>query len=351
MAVKEFSDSWYWRSQIRQFPGWEKWTLKQSFLLSMGAVAVNIDDEEESPGSQTANQENPSIKKEAGPGPDEIVASPQPPEAGPSAANATIRPRASWYSNASCSSVQQYRDTRFTSAALVEHLTRHRDSQGEDQTLPLRFDMFPDNDDISKRAKSDGMTKLITIGQTTYFAANALSRLALRVSLSLPEVATAGYVLCGIVTYAAWFGKPQGLEAPYQITVAVPDRFARDHHHTPGTRASLFGGLVLLLLCLGVYLAAWNYGFPTPVEAWLWRGSILVAWLMASLPAAGVYAPKSWKTGEGWFGYLGPMHWWLVGIFAMCKTVTWVVLFMSLRSAPKDVYESVGWSDYWISLG
>ncbi|KAL8408611.1 hypothetical protein RB594_007162 [Gaeumannomyces avenae] len=77
----------------------------------------------------------------------------------------------------------------------------------------LRSDA-PSLDDICNRTGSDRLAKTLTIFQVLWFLANVAWRLATKRHLSLLEVLTIAYVVCGLSVYVALFFCPQVVKEP-----------------------------------------------------------------------------------------------------------------------------------------
>ena len=73
-------------------------------------------------------------------------------------------------------------------------------------------------DQIKDLAKSDILTKLIACGQALWLVTQVVSRLCQHHAVTLLEVSTCAYVSCALMSYAAWWKKPQASVSPIVIT-------------------------------------------------------------------------------------------------------------------------------------
>ncbi len=73
-------------------------------------------------------------------------------------------------------------------------------------------------DQINDLAKSDTLTKLIACGQALWLVAQVVSRLFDHQAVTLLEVSTCAYVSCALLSYAAWWKRPQACVSPILIT-------------------------------------------------------------------------------------------------------------------------------------
>lgn len=80
--------------------------------------------------------------------------------------------------------------------------------------------------DIKDRDKSDPLSKLFTLLQTTWVTVNIIARRAYDLPISPLELSTAAYVACALVTYLAWWNKPK--DADTFITLHLPYDYDSD---------------------------------------------------------------------------------------------------------------------------
>ncbi|KAJ5190437.1 uncharacterized protein N7498_009422 [Penicillium cinerascens] len=83
--------------------------------------------------------------------------------------------------------------------------------------------------DIKDRDKSDPLSKLFTLLQTTWVTVNIIARRAYHLPISPLELSTAAYVACALVTYLAWWNKPKDVDT--LITFHLP--YDRDSDEMP----------------------------------------------------------------------------------------------------------------------
>ncbi|KAJ5927591.1 hypothetical protein N7516_009364 [Penicillium verrucosum] len=71
--------------------------------------------------------------------------------------------------------------------------------------------------DIADRAKADPFAKGFAILQSTWFLCNVIARWVSALPVSPIEVSTVAYVVCGILTYAAYWHKPKNMGTSIKI--------------------------------------------------------------------------------------------------------------------------------------
>ncbi|RDA90890.1 hypothetical protein CP533_4434 [Ophiocordyceps camponoti-saundersi (nom. inval.)] len=331
IATGEYATALYWRDRVRAHAGWESWSLKHSYLVLMGGVIAVA----------RADPSNPSL------------------------------------ATAYQGDEEEHQPVYLTMPFLLQLLDEGQPQKealagatagtpttisSDQQVSPLSFDMFPSVKDINRRAKTDAVVKVLALGQALWFAANVVFRLVTGTGLSLLETMTVAYVLCGIVLYVLWFAKPQGLEEPFSVPLFLPDHPPppppmpspprREDPRSPAQVARLVVGILLVTVFSGIHLAAWNYPFATRVEAWLWRGTVLASWVLASLPALNPVLPESWYSSPGWYGsFERRLKPFLAIPYVVARLTTFVLVFTAFRAVPSSIYQQPAWSWYWINLG
>lgn len=191
---------------------------------------------------------------------------------------------------------------------------------------------------IRDRNKVDGTLRLITLIQTLFFMTNLLLRAVQKLAITVLELSTSAFVVVSIMTTVFWFRKPADvehcdfIEANVSIatilgnenlplnptyTYTPLDFIGREEWswsilwmhglsilrklHVAGqpqqlpvqrfqnTIAPVIRGwclalfAVLSLAYLGIFVAGWNYSFPTSTEQILWRSASLTALITASV--------------------------------------------------------------------
>ncbi|KAH8691169.1 hypothetical protein BGW36DRAFT_400515 [Talaromyces proteolyticus] len=189
--------------------------------------------------------------------------------------------------------------------------------------------------DIKDRAKADSLAKAFTVLQSTWAVINVVARAGYKLPISLIELSTVAYVICGLLTYAFWWHKPKDMTTPIMINLrytrdnlpqeirnitdenpqkwvhwrevppeenffAMPQIIRRVHRRVftektfrevadTGSQAftrreeaalDAFAILAAILFCC-VHIAAWNFLFPTQTEQIAWRIFTLIAVSMA----------------------------------------------------------------------
>ena len=96
-------------------------------------------------------------------------------------------------------------------------------------------------EDIKDRSKSDILSKLIAILQTTWFILQCIARSQQRLTLTELELVTLALASLNAITYVFWWHKPLGVQVPIRIyfeTEAVENVDIEDANAEPGITVS-----------------------------------------------------------------------------------------------------------------
>lgn len=74
--------------------------------------------------------------------------------------------------------------------------------------------------EIKDRAKADSFAKAFTVLQSMWVIFNIIARAAYHLPISPIEISTVAYVVCAVITYAAWWYKPKDMNTP--IIIRLP---------------------------------------------------------------------------------------------------------------------------------
>ena len=190
---------------------------------------------------------------------------------------------------------------------------------------------------IRDKNKMDGLLRAITVLQATWFVINLILRAAQKLTITTLELTTSAFIVCGVLTSLCWIRKPADVRVPDTIhTRASIETIlykagsvaARPYQKTPldfvsrkewswsilwyhglyifqrcgisfsptarplnrfqNTVIPEIDGLAyaVLLLVVGlnfaIFVAGWNFSFPSQVESTMWRVASLTS--LASLP-------------------------------------------------------------------
>lgn len=240
--------------------------------------------------------------------------------------------------------------------------------------LELLTRNVPIDDHIDERSKADVVTKVITCFQATWVAFQLVARLVLRLDLSLLEVVTATYILLAMLAYIAWWSKPYDMQRSVQVQLPA-DMIHATYTSIPQTQESAWIGFdftflqmddpnnnkrwkipllfILFIVLAGIHCAAWNYSFPTNLEAWAWRVSALVppgVLLILSPTNVENTITENYAQSKTAPWYKKMWIWWswaLLGTtYIAARLFITVEIFYSFRSAPAGIYEQLAWSHY-----
>ncbi|KAJ6449587.1 hypothetical protein C8R45DRAFT_1084219 [Mycena sanguinolenta] len=235
-------------------------------------------------------------------------------------------------------------------------------------------------EDIMDKSKGDALSKSVALLQGLWFTVQCLARAHQRLAITQFEVATLAFAIVNIFIWLLWWDKPLNVERPIVVgPPTAPDTQARaavqwpislqfegllwelpayEYHPLSSVAVPSFwssnddivGEDMLLLTLVGalfgaIHCAAWNAGFPTPVEMWIWRTSSLVitampglAWLVFAMIVAGRFDTVATVSGE-FVIKASPLY--IAG-----RAILVVLPLIGLRSLPPSAFVDVNWSNY-----
>lgn len=206
----------------------------------------------------------------------------------------------------------------------------------------IHIDMLPQRDEISRRSKKSWFEKIVAGGQAVWFSANVISRVMGGYQVTLMEDVTMAYACCGLIAMAAWIRCPQDIEDPFEVVLRELDT-AAGQRAGPSCNLQVLvdrcmSELVILslLVVTGVHLAAWQYPFPSAVEAWIWRSCALSTLPLGSLV---VYFSKMSSLKV------------TCPLFAVARLALWTVACTAFRRMPVTAFDTPDWSNYWGHIG
>ena len=232
-------------------------------------------------------------------------------------------------------------------------------------------------DQIKDLAKSDTLTKLIACGQALWLVTQVVSRLFQHQAVTLLEVSTCAYVSCALLSYAAWWKKPQACVSPIMITCSddsiaeiVSGRFDSYYYETETWEEffwagrhwlslsgqvsnkyfeffTVYGSLALCPTLFGaIHVASWHITLPSDVELLMWRVSSVYCLTVGVIFVVIVdlveidFVPLSVYRFFKGFVFFAAVFYIIVRLYMI------VEVFLSLRALPPSAFESVQWSSF-----
>lgn len=235
-------------------------------------------------------------------------------------------------------------------------------------------------DEVKDLAKSDTLSKLITCGQALWLVTQVVSRVCQHQAVTLLEVSTCAYVSCALLSYAAWWKKPQGCTSPIMITCSddamseIVNRSRNPYYYetekmenfvwggrhwfdsigdseSDELRAvprKIFTGLAGLCPTIfgAIHVASWNITLPSDVELWMWRASSIYCMIMG-VPFVMITELSDPDKQASWiFDFLALSFFLLPFFYIIVRVYMIVEIFLSLRALPPSAFDSVQWSSF-----
>ncbi|KAN0072100.1 hypothetical protein V8E54_009829 [Elaphomyces granulatus] len=225
-------------------------------------------------------------------------------------------------------------------------------------------------EEISDRSKTDRLSRLITCLQILWFVVQLTGRAVQRLSTTGLELFTLGIVVYSLGTYAAYWRRPQDIHLPITLPVGTGKSLHDVFGEPISPRAKVAWGDIdrdssslSFSLCLtagitGIFgachLIGWDFLYPSSVEQLLWRISSTFCVAIPFLLALLVYTDRGQDDEDfGIFTLVWSVRYLvrmsllsLAFLHTLARVYLLVAVFISLRSVPAGVYQTVNWSLY-----
>ncbi|KAJ7364287.1 hypothetical protein DFH08DRAFT_1016507 [Mycena albidolilacea] len=248
-----------------------------------------------------------------------------------------------------------------------------------------------DAEDIMDKSKGDALSKGLALAQGLWFCMQYFARIHQHLAVTQLEVATLAFAVVNIFIWGLWWGKPLGVQRP--IVVGPPKaeevdltrragpkdlsgwiefywikflgvifgdyRTDKDKYdHLPSSSVPSFWVsesdentiefiIGFVFECLAgivfgaIHCAAWNTGFPTAEEMWIWRScSLSVAATPMLLVASFLLTQFDFLEVLVMPVFLFPL------IYVLARIPLLLLPFTTLRSLPSAAFTDVNWSVY-----
>ncbi|KUJ21636.1 uncharacterized protein LY89DRAFT_637487 [Mollisia scopiformis] len=247
-------------------------------------------------------------------------------------------------------------------------------------------------EDIEDKSKADWLLKAIAMSQISWLILNVWARHVAQFPITQLEIASVAFSLIAIATYAANWWKPKDITSSTALTTTVepglwyqkpprifisfidrllapaaseyvPDysrirRISNDRVWMEGQPPLiLFLTAVSSLMFGGFHCLAWNFEFPSKSELVLWRVASIASTTLPSV-SLGISLVSHYLSTAfadrrhvvSVINSLAPLNhfppaWW--GLLERRPSLAiLVLLFTSLRSTPKGVYDDTPWTRF-----
>lgn len=231
--------------------------------------------------------------------------------------------------------------------------------------------------DIQDRSKDDHFSKALTVLQTSWFAINTITRAARAMPICPLELSCMAYVVCTCVTYGFWWSKPRDVlttlivpcsfaisdlptETQASIKTFNPVQRVRCHQRWRGLRFShtetevlnvirgripAVVGLFTGVAFCAIHLVAWEFPFPSRVEAILWRLSCVATAAIPLICLVIIYvrslAPVRF---DAMWALVLAIYCTFIALYAAARLTVIAILFSTLRNLPAGSYVSINWA-------
>lgn len=210
--------------------------------------------------------------------------------------------------------------------------------------------------DITEKGQSDWLSKLIACVQILWLVVQLIGRGVQQLPVTPLELFTLGIIVCTLCTYAVFWYKPQNIQQPVLIStdktlhellsqrVYSRSYLAIDDGHAVTTTEEI--GVLSLVVTVSAlfgacHIIAWNFSFPSLIEQLLWRISSIFCMALPLVIIIFSYVHPDIRYGIAYLFAVG-----LILMYFLARLTLLVEVFVSLRSVPAGVYQTVDWSLY-----
>jgi hypothetical protein len=238
-----------------------------------------------------------------------------------------------------------------------------------------------DAEDIMDKSKGDTLSKGLALAQGLWFCVQYFARIHKHLAVTQLEVATLAFAVVNVFIWVLWWGKPLGVQRPIVVGppkgkevnvtqsrdlpvqikffgVITGDYEDGENKYDPLLSSSVPSFwtsqsednfyLGFIFECLvgtifgAIHCAAWNTGFPTAEEMWIWRSCSLSVTVIPIL-----WLPSVLLTLIDFFAVFGVMVPYLLPLIYVLARIPLLFLpFMALRSLPPAAFVDINWSVY-----
>ena len=211
----------------------------------------------------------------------------------------------------------------------------------------LSFDLFTIDSisvmEVEGRAKTNHILKAIVCFQASWLVIQVIGRALGKLPITTLEVVTVGYVACALITYAAWWHKPQNPEVHIKLnfkTMTGAEFYQRLSVMKEMSPSHLSLWFIIPLLTIpavfgAVHCIAWNFYFASYAESVIWKvASILTAVLPLPLFVASMKKPlRIW-------GLVTAIPYAVVRLYLIVEP------FVAFRRVPQGIFYTVNWAKW-----
>ncbi|KAF8215218.1 hypothetical protein K438DRAFT_772947 [Mycena galopus ATCC 62051] len=249
-------------------------------------------------------------------------------------------------------------------------------------------------EDILDKSKADTLSKGVALAQGLWFTTQCLARMYQHLAITELEVATMAFAVVNVFIWFLWWDKPLDVQRPIVILSRTPQPIIHVQQTSLSSRfwGAIFGwtmninehplssnsvpsfwslplnndkikfipmGAFALTVLTGsvfgaIHFAAWNSGFPTTAEMWIWRSCssvitgipcvvFLCAWLGYAVRGTQF---KGTMLDRILSAIVEVAMLWGIPIYISARLILIILPLMALRAPPPTAFVDVNWSTY-----
>lgn len=228
--------------------------------------------------------------------------------------------------------------------------------------------------EIRDKAKTNILTKAIAIIQISRFLLEEIDRALNGLPISPLEYFTCAQVFAALLMYIYWLEKPYGIQEKIKVEKGLKRRIRVQHENrkvqsmfitftiviltilirqVDGSQEYVAGGYTTLLIAASA-LSSWNVPFSSSGMRVLWKvvsvGSavcpavvIFTTWQEDTRYDLDHFYEFGWSDKEGIDKLLSIIFWVSFPLHIVFRVILIVLIFLSFRNLPHEIYETRSW--------
>ena len=221
--------------------------------------------------------------------------------------------------------------------------------------------------EILDKSKGEGLGKLVTVLQITWFIVQYSERWASHQPRTQVEVMTLAYAAINVIISILWWDKPLNVQEPIDVhgrVIPINARkktlhgawfnVMREAIESLAAHDNITLGVTVLpavgVLFGGVHCFAWQFPFPTKYEATLWKVCAIYCTVYPVVIAGCISLRESIELHLGRRVYIWSVIFSVAG-YVVCRIILLVLTFTCLRSPIPGIYEATNWTRFLPHVG
>ncbi|KAJ7202734.1 hypothetical protein C8J57DRAFT_1622474 [Mycena rebaudengoi] len=240
---------------------------------------------------------------------------------------------------------------------FVSHIGHHPITTPD--TVPMYLDTIRavDMGDITDKSKGDALSKCVAFAQGAWFMTQCFARFSQNLPVSELEVATLAFAVINVFIWLLWWNKPLDVQRPIMVIPVYDPQPMTLHTSVPSFWSSSSGQqykptFAFYMEChIGsifgaIHCTAWNAGFASTVEMWMWRSCALLVTVIPLMVTLYIATARTGLFDSGPEIIVKLLYVLALLIYPIARIFLIVLPLISLRAPAAGSLMDVNWSVY-----